>query len=462
MTLAASASREVYADSPARWTLPEARSYAAVNTLVSAPLVAREAWTWRAWWIAFAISLALTVVFLVCMYEVFARGLGIWGVNTTVVWGFAIANYVWWIGIGNAGTLISAMLLLTRQRWRASTNRFAEAMTLFAAAIAGLFPIMHMGRPLYFYWLTPYPNTMTVWPQWRSALIWDFWAIASYILFSIMFWYVGLIPDLATLRDRAKGRAARKIYGALALGWRGSAQHWRSYEILHVTLACLGVPLVVSLHSVVGMDFAASLMPGWQETIFPPYFVVGAMYSGFAMVVCLAALVRWGFRLQALVTLAHFDVMAKIMLMASIIMGLSYASEWFTAWYGGEHADRSLLAYEFTGSYAPMFWALLVCNVAVPQAFWLGAVRRSVPAVFCIAIVINIGMWLERILIVWNTLSHDYLPSAWRLFFPTIWDWLTLFGSLGLFALMFLVFVRLLPSVSMHEVRHLVAEEIDA
>jgi molybdopterin-containing oxidoreductase family membrane subunit len=379
-----------------------------------------------------------------------------------VVWGFAIANYVWWIGIGNAGTLISAMLLLTRQKWRASTNRFAEAMTLFAATIAGLFPIMHMGRPLYFYWLTPYPNTMTVWPQWRSALIWDFWAILSYILFSIMFWYVGLIPDLATLRDRARSRVARSIYGALALGWRGSAQHWRSYEILHVTLACLGVPLVVSLHSVVGMDFAASLMPGWQETIFPPYFVVGAMYSGFAMVVCLAALVRWGFRLQGLVTLAHFDVMAKIMLMASIVMGLSYASEWFSAWYGGERADRSLVVFEFTGSYAPMFWALLACNVAIPQAFWVGAVRRSIIAVFCIAVAINVGMWFERILIVWNTLSHDYMPSAWRLFFPTVWDWLTLFGSLGLFAFMFLVFVRLLPSVSMHEVRRLVGEEIDA
>ncbi len=236
---------------------------------------------------------------MIAVFLVLTRGIGIWGVNTTVVWGFAIADYVWWIGIGNAGTLISAMLLLMRQKWRASTNRFAEAMTLFAAAIAGIFPIIHLGRPLYFYWLTPYPNTMTLWPQWRSALIWDFWAILSYILFSILFWYVGLIPDFATLRDRAKTKAPRLIYGALALGWRGSARHWRAYETLHLALACLGVPLVVSLHSVVGMDFAASLMPGWQETIFPPYFVVGAMYSGFAMVVCLAALVRWGFRMQA-------------------------------------------------------------------------------------------------------------------------------------------------------------------
>ncbi len=442
-----------------RWTLPEARSSEEVNRLVAAPLLARGAWTWRAWWIGFAISLALTVTLAVSMIWLFVRGLGIWGVNSVVVWGLAIANYVWWIGIGNAGTLISSMLLLTRQKWRASTNRFAEAMTLFAATIAGLFPIMHLGRPLYFYWLTPYPNTMTVWPQWRSALIWDFWAILSYILFSIIFWYVGLIPDLATLRDRATSPVARAIYGAVALGWRGSARHWRAYEILHITLACLGVPLVVSLHSVVGLDFAASLMPGWQETIFPPYFVVGAMYSGFAMVVCLAALVRWGFRLQPLITIAHFDVMAKIMLAAAIIMGLSYASEWFNAWYSGERAGRALVVFEFTGAYASMYWALLFCNVFAPQAFWLARVRQSVVAVFCIAVIINIGMWLERILIVWNTLSHDYMPSAWRLFFPTIWDWLTTFGSLGLFALMFLVFVRLLPSVSMHEVRHLVAEE---
>jgi molybdopterin-containing oxidoreductase family membrane subunit len=441
-----------------RWTLPEARDLDAVNRLVSAPLLESGLWTWRAWWIGFAVSFALTAVMAVCILWLFIKGIGVWGVNSTVVWGFAIANYVWWIGIGNAGTLISSMLLLMRQKWRASTNRFAEAMTLFAATIAGIFPILHLGRPLYFYWLTPYPNTMTIWPQWRSALIWDFWAILSYILFSIIFWYVGLIPDLATIRDRSKTALRRAIYGALALGWRGSARHWRAYEILHLTLACLGVPLVVSLHSVVGMDFAASLMPGWQETIFPPYFVVGAMYSGFAMVVCLAVLVRWGFNMQSVITLNHFDVMAKVMLAASLIMGLSYASEWFMAWYGGDRPDRSLVIFEFTGPYWPMYAGLLLCNVVIPQAFWLPAVRRNVIAMFAIAVVINIGMWLERILIIWNTLSHGYLPSMWRLFLPTVWDWLLMFGSLGLFALMFLVFVRLVPIVSMHEVRPLVAE----
>lgn len=444
-----------------RFTLPSGRNYAAINELVAAPLLNPGAWTWRAWWIGFAISSALTAVFLVCITWLFIKGVGIWGVNTTVVWGYAIANYVWWIGIGNAGTLISSMLLLMRQGWRASTNRFAEAMTLFAATIAGLFPIMHLGRPEYFYWLTPYPNTMTVWPQWRSALIWDFWAILSYILFSLLFWYVGVIPDLATLRDRARNRRQQLVYGALALGWRGSARHWRIYETYHMAMACLGVPLVVSLHSVVGLDFAASLMPEWSETIFPPYFVVGAMYSGFAMVVTLTALLRWGFRLQPLITVQHFDVMAKVMLAASIIMGLSYATEWFSAWYSGDHVERSVVIFEFTGAYSPLYYALLFCNVVAPQAFWFSAVRRSIIVVFVIAILINIGMWLERILIVWNTLSHGYAESMWRLFLPTIWDWLTMFGSLGFFVFLFLIFVRVAPAVSMHEVRALVVQEAD-
>ena len=450
----------VLAQSPLdRWTLPPGRSYEAVNELVTAPLLERKTFRWTAWWIAFAISVALTLMMLVSAGWLLIEGVGVWGNNTTVVWGFAIANYVWWIGIGNAGTLISSMLLLMRQRWRASVNRFAEAMTIFAASIAGLFPIMHLGRPMYFYWLVPYPNTMTVWPQWRSALIWDFWAILSYLLFSIIFWYVGLIPDLATLRDRAQSKTPRAIYGALSLGWRGSARHWHYYEIYHLAMAALAVPLVVSLHSVVGLDFAASLMPGWEETIFPPYFVVGAMYSGFALVVVLTAAVRWGYSLQAIITVEHFDVMAKIMLAAAIIMGLSYASEWFAAWYGGETQDRSLVVFMFTGTYAPMMWALLCCNVIIPQAFWFRPVRRSVTAVFIIAVIINIGMWLERILIVWNTLSHGFLPSMRRSFFPTVWDWTLLFGSLGFFMFLFLIFCRAVPTVSMHETKHLVHEE---
>lgn len=444
-----------------RFTLPAGRSYETVNDLVSAPVLHGAARNWRAWWIALAASAALTALFVASVAVVLIRGIGVWGLNTSVVWGFDIANYVWWIGIGNAGTLISSMLLLLRQRWRASINRFAEAMTLFAAAIAGLFPIIHLGRSLYFYWLTPYPNTMTLWPQWRSALIWDFWAILSYLVFSLLFFYIGLIPDFATLRDRARTARHRFVYGALALGWRGSARHWRIYRQYHLTLACLGVPLVVLLHSVVGLDFAASLMPGWSEPIFPPYFVVGAMYSGFAMVVCLAALIRWGFNLQPVITTEHFEVMAKIMLAASIFMGLSYLTEWFNAWYGGQAAERSLLRFEFLGAYAPLFFIMLLCNVIAPQALWIAPLRRSVTAVFAIAVVINIGMWLERILIIWNTLSHGYVPSMWRLYVPTIWDWLVTMGSLGFFLLLFLGFVRLFPVVSMHEVRGLLAEDIE-
>ena len=442
-----------------RWTQASGRSLEAVNDIVSAPLIDRGRWSWRAWWISIVISLALTVVMLVTILWLFDKGIGIFGNNTTVVWGFPIANYVWWIGIGNAGTLISSMLLLLRQHWRASINRLAEAMTLFAAAIAGIFPILHLGRPLYFYWLAPYPNTMSIWPQWRSALIWDFWAISSYLLFSLLFWYVGLVPDLATLRDRAKSVVARTLFGIFALGWRGSARHWHTLHVYHTTMACLGVPLVISLHSVVGLDFAASLMPGWSETIFPPYFVVGAMYSGFTTVILLSAAVRWGLRMQALITVEHFEVMAKILLAASVIMALSYATEWFTAWYGGEAAERRLVAFEFTGDYRVLYWCMLFFNCAIAHLFWFPSVRRNIAAVVIIGILINVGMWLERLLIVLNTLSHSYAVGMWRLFSPTIWDFLLLFGSLGFFAFLYLVFCRVVPVVSMHETRRLLSTE---
>ena len=452
-------SRDDRAEAALRWIEPAGRSIDAVNAIVAAPLLERQRWSWRAWWIAFAVSLALTGAMAISIAWLLIGGIGIFGNNTTVVWGFPIANYVWWIGIGNAGTLISAMLLLLRQHWRASINRFAEAMTLFAAAIAGIFPILHLGRPLYFYWLAPYPNTMALWPQWRSALIWDFWAIASYILFSILFWYIGLVPDLATLRDRAKTTIARTLFGIFALGWRGSARHWHTLHVYHTTMACLGVPLVVSLHSVVGLDFAASLMPGWAETIFPPYFVVGAMYSGFTMVIVLAAAVRWGLRMQALITVAHFEVMARMLLAASTIMTLSYCTEWFTAWYGGEDAERRLVAYAFTGDYRVLYWLMLLFNCVIAQAFWFPAARRSIATVVIIGVLINIGMWLERMTIVLNTLSHGYAVGMWRTYAPTIWDFLLLFGSLGLFALMFLIFCRALPVVSMHETRRFLSAE---
>jgi Ni/Fe-hydrogenase subunit HybB-like protein len=430
-----------------RWIASPRATDVQITQAIADPILAGFG---RRWWIALLVGLGFTLWFAATLFWIVYKGLGVLGNNSTIVWGFPIANYVWWVGIGNAGTLISSMLLLTRQKWRASINRFAEAMTLF-----GIMPIIHVGRPLYAYWLAPYPNTMGLWPQWRSALVWDFWAIVSYLLFSILFFYVSLIPDLATMRDRACSRVGQVLYGAFALGWRGSVRHWRRLETLHVTMAALGVPLVCSVHSIVGLDFAASLMPGWQESIFPPYFVVGAMYSGFAMVVVLALAIRWGLALEAIITRRHFDVIAKVMLMASIVMGYSYATEWFMAWYGGNPEERRVVAFTFAGSYAPLYWMLLFCNVLAPQALWWPAIRRSLPALFVVAILINVGMWLERILIIWNTLSHEYQVSLWRVFHPTFWDWSLLIAPLGFFAFLFLVFVRLIPAVSMMDMRKL-------
>ncbi|MGH7016949.1 MAG: NrfD/PsrC family molybdoenzyme membrane anchor subunit, partial [Caulobacteraceae bacterium] len=390
---------------------------------------------------------------------VFEDGIGVMGNNTTVVWGFPIANYVWWIGIGNAGTLISSMLLLTRQKWRASINRFAEAMTLFAVSIAGLFPIIHMGRPMYWYWLAPYPNIMSLWPQWRSPLVWDFWAILSYLLFSIVFWYVGLLPDLAVMRDKARGWLSKRLFGAFALGWRGSVLQWRLHERLRRLLAMLAVPLVCSVHSIVGLDFAASVMPGWDETIFPPYFVVGAMFSGFCIVVVLAAVIRRTVNLQAVITANHFDVMGKVILAASIVMGLSYASEWFAAWYGGSGVDERYLTFLFHGPYLPIYTAQLGLNVLLPQALWFRRVRRDIGAMVIIALLVNVGMWLERILIILETLGHEYLPSSWKLFYPTATDWAILVGSLGFFCLLFLLLARLVPLVPISETAELASEE---
>ncbi|KQU00037.1 hydrogenase [Methylobacterium sp. Leaf469] len=435
------------------WIAPARLGDAEITAAVADPIQKRG--PGKAWFVALLCVLPFVLLTLFAIGAVLTVGIGLSGVNTTVVWGVSIANYVWWIGIGNAGTLISSMLLLTRQHWRASINRFAEAMTLLAAAIAGLFPIIHLGRPLYAYWLAPYPNTMDLWPQWRSALVWDFWAILSYLLFSLLFWFTGLLPDLATLRDRTTTRPGQVIYGALALGWRGSARHWQVYETFHMTMAALAIPLVCSVHSIVGLDFAASLMPGWQESLFPPYFIVGAMYSGFAMVVVLAIAIRWGLNLRAMITRAHFDAMAKVMLFASIVMTFSYATEWFMAWYGGEHADRTVVGYFFTGDYRWLYAGLLFCNCLAPQALWFPAVRVDLRALAALAILINVGMWLERILIVWNTLSRGYAVSLWRTYQISLYDLAILFGPLGLFVLGFLVLARLLPLVSMHEVRQL-------
>lgn len=435
------------------WLEPGVGSYEDANALVLDPLLKRR--HWRAWWIATGVAFLFTLIFFLSVSLVFTFGVGLMGYNSIMVWGTPLANYVWWIGIGNAGTLISALLLITRQKWRSSINRSAETMTLFAVSIAGLFPIIHLGRPLYFLWLLPYPNSMGLWPQWRSALIWDFWAILSYLLFSIIFWYVGLIPDLATVRDSAHAAWRKKLYGVFALGWRNSARHWKVQQRFYRTMAGLAVPLVCSVHSIVGLDFAASLMPGWEEGIFPPYFVVGAMYSGFAMVVVLLAGLRWGFGLRPVITANHFDVIGKIMLMGSIIMGFTYAIEWFSTWYAGDVTERSFTAYEFLGDYAPLYWLMLACNVFIPQLFWWRRFRVSIAANVIISILVNIGMWDERLLIVWNTLAHGYLASMWSFFMPTLIDWGLMFGSVGFFAFMYLLYCRVVPTSTMYEVREL-------
>ncbi|MCB1884507.1 MAG: polysulfide reductase NrfD [Geminicoccaceae bacterium] len=431
--------------------------YASVTKEVSDAVLERR--PGRLWWLLLAFGGALTLLMLVSIAWLFYAGVGIWGVNTEVVWGFAIANYVWWIGIGNAGTLISSLLLLTRQKWRSSINRFAEAMTLFAAAIAGVFPIIHLGRPYLFYWLIPYPDVMEAWPQFKSPLVWDLWAILSYLIFSLLFWYTGAIPDFATLRDRAKGRIAQLAYGSLALGWRGSAHHWARYERYYWAMAAMGVPLVVSVHSVVGLDFAASLMPGWAETVFPPYFVVGAMFSGFAMVVTLAVPIRHALGLHDLITPRHFEAMAKIMVLGATVMGWSYLIEWFAAWYSGDIYERGLVVYEFVGDYWPLYWIMLFCNVLASQVFWFRPARYSIALIFVVSILVNLGMWLERLLIVINTLSHGFLPANWQTYAPTFWDVALLLGTLGFFFTLFLLLARFVPVVSMHEMRELVREE---
>ncbi|CAL1239412.1 NrfD/PsrC family molybdoenzyme membrane anchor subunit [Candidatus Methylocalor cossyra] len=412
----------------------------------------------RAWWWGFGLSSLGVLLFVGATAYLFRAGIGIWGVNTTVVWGFAIINYVWWIGIGNAGTLISAMLYLTRQRWRTSINRFAEAMTIFAAAIAGLFPILHLGRPYLFYWLAPYPSTMGVWPQFRSPLVWDMFAILTYIVVSLLFWYTGLIPDFATLRDRARSRRAQLAYGILALGWRGSARHWQRYEQAYVVLAALAVPLVVSVHSVVGYDFSTAVMPGWRSTLFAPYFVVGAMFSGFAMVILITVVLRAAFRLHGFVTARHLDAMARILLAASLLMGYAYGLEVFIPWYEGNPDEWREVQARLAGPYAAAYWGMLLCNVVVPQACWSRRVRQSVPALVLIALLVSLGMWLERYVIVVHVLSHGFLPAQFRLYGPTLWDWAILVGSLALFLWLFFLFARFAPVVPMHELRKLAQE----
>ena len=412
--------------------------------------------TRRGWWLGFAAVFALVMMLMVAIAWLFIRGVGIWGINVPVAWGFAIVNFVWWIGIGHAGTLISAILLLLHQHWRTSINRFAEAMTLFAVACAGLFPLLHLGRPEFFYWLIPYPDTMRLWPQFRSPLDWDMFAVSTYGLVSLIFWYVGLLPDLATLRDRAMTSGRRQVYGVLSLGWRGDAAHWRHYRKLYTILAGLATPLVVSVHSIVGLDFAIALIPGWHSTIFPPYFVGGAIFSGFAMVLTLVIPVRAVYGLQGYITARHLDLMAQVMLATGWIVAYGYFSEFFTAWWSGDIYERFVMANRALGPYTIAFWVMMTCNVLAPQVFWWRRMRRSIPVLFLMSLVVNVGMWTERFVIVVTSLHRDFLPSSWGMYIPTGWDWATFVGTLGLFLSLIFVFVRLLPAISMAEMRALV------
>ncbi|HEV2425806.1 MAG TPA: NrfD/PsrC family molybdoenzyme membrane anchor subunit [Terriglobia bacterium] len=408
------------------------------------------------WAAGLALAVAMLIVLHLALAVVFTIGVGVWGINIPVGWGFAITNFVWWIGIGHAGTLISAFLLLMRQKWRTSINRFAEAMTIFAVACAGLFPLAHMGRPWLFYWLLPYPDTMGVWPQFRSPLVWDVFAVSTYLTVSLVFWYTGLIPDLATLRDRAKKRATKIIYGIVSLGWRGSAEHWKRYEMCSLLLAGLSTPLVVSVHTVVSFDFTIAILPGWHSTIFPPYFVAGAIYSGFAMVLTLAIPLRRYYHLEDFVTMKHLDFMGKVMLATGLVVAYSYVMEAFMAFYSGSPYDRYMMMNRMTGPYAKVFWTLIFCNLVGPQALWFSKIRRHPWVLFAVSLVVQTGMWLERLVIIITSLHRDFLPSNWGMFYPTRWDYMTFIGTLGLFFTLFYLFIRFLPMIAIHELRDLV------
>jgi Ni/Fe-hydrogenase subunit HybB-like protein len=431
-------------------------TFGTVTDKISSIVLTRK--TPLGWYLGFGASFMLTIWLMVSLTYLVLKGVGIWGVNIPVGWGFAIVNFVWWIGIGHAGTLISAILLLLKQTWRTSINRFAEAMTLFAVACAGIFPVVHTGRPWLAYWLFPYPSSMGVWPQFRSPLIWDVFAVSTYGTVSLLFWFVGLIPDLATLRDRSQSKVGRVVYGMLAMGWRGSAQHWHRYETAYLLLAGLATPLVVSVHTVVSFDFAAGIVPGWHTTIFPPYFVAGAIYSGFAMVMTLAIPIRAVYHLEDFITMRHLQNMAKVMLVTGLIVAYGYTTEAFIAWYSGDKYEGFVPMNRMFGPYAVYYWALILCNVVIPQSLWFKRVRTNVPVLFLLSLVVNTGMWLERFVIVVTSLHRDFLPSSWGNYAPTFWDWSTFIGTLGFFVALLFLFLRFLPMISIAEMRTILPE----
>ena len=405
------------------------------------------------WLIGFTLSFMVAMMLMYTIGYLVLTGIGIWGNNVPVGWSFDIINFVWWIGIGHAGTLISAILLLLRQEWRTSINRFAEAMTLFAVACAGLYPLLHTGRPWLAYWLFPYPNTMGMWPQFRSPLMWDVFAVSTYASVSAMFWFVGLIPDFATLRDRSPSRFGQIVFGLLAMGWRGSARHWARYEATYLLLAGLATPLVLSVHTIVSFDFAVSVLPGWHATIFPPYFVAGAIYAGFAMVLTLTIPLRKFYGLEDFITQRHLRNMGKIMLATGLIVAYGYMMETFMAWYSANTYEEFMIKNRMVGPYAPYYWALILCNVIVPQFLWARRIRHSTVALFTISMFVSVGMWLERFIIIPISLHRDFLPSSWGMYSPTFYDWSMFIGTIGFFFTLLFLFIRFLPIISIFEMR---------
>jgi Ni/Fe-hydrogenase subunit HybB-like protein len=458
----ASASHAIYPFGPrgeARPPLPgdpvvlPGRTSESMTDQICAIALRRRAPLW--WLIAMIPASALVVVLIGAIVGLFYAGIGIWGIDWPVVWGFAIINYVWWIAIASGGTFISALFYLLKVDWRTSLNRLAETMTLFAAACAAIYPILHLGRPWLFYWLFPYPNTMGQWPQFRSPLLWDFFAILTYVIASILFWYLGLLPDLATMRDRAQTRGKQIFYGALALGFRGSDTQWRHYHATYAVLAAIMAPLVISVHSIVGLDFAGAATVGWHSTQFPPFFVFGALLSGFATVLLLAVPLRRLLSLHDFITGRHLDVLSRLLLASSLALAYAYMMEAFTISYGPAAAEKIQYLDKVTGADAPIFWATILFNVVLPQFFWLQRFRLNQAAIVLISLGVIVGMWFERYEIVIMSLRRTHLPSAWGDFHGTFWDWATMAGTIGLFVAGILLAIRLMPVIAMFEMRTL-------
>ncbi len=405
------------------------------------------------WTIGLIAAASILLVMVASLVKLVATGVGVWGLDNTVFWAWDITGFVFWIGIGHAGTLISAILFLFRQKWRTAINRAAEAMTIFAVMAAGIYPAFHVGRVWFLYWVFPVPNQMSMWPNFKSPLLWDVFAVSTYATVSVLFWYIGLVPDLATIRDRAKTKLSYYIYGALSLGWRGSHRQWLHYEKAYLIFAGIATPLVLSVHTVVSFDFATSVIPGWHTTIFPPYFVAGAIFSGFGMVITLMVLARKLLGLEHIITMRHLENMCKVILATGSMVGYAYAMEFFIAWYSGNQYEQYAFINRMFGPYKWAYWSMVICNVGIPQLFWFKKVRTSIPAMFVLSIVVNIGMWFERFVIIVTSLHRDYIPSSWTYFHPSIWDISLFVGTFGLFLTMFLLFCKFLPVIALGEVK---------